>query len=76
MTAGVHCIHTIKTRLETFIVGSGTHRRNERVVNYDPALLTRMHMHFGKFYPCAEKSPIVAHFGLAADTILIDPILQ
>ena len=28
-------------------------------------------MHFGKFHPCAEKSPIFVDFGLAADIITI-----
>ena len=27
---------------------------------------------FGKFYPCAETSPIFVHFGLVADIIVVD----
>ena len=42
------CIRPIYICLEAFLVSNGTKRRNRCVVNYDSALLTRMHMNFLK----------------------------
>ena len=70
----VHCIPPILTCLEAFIVGNGTHRRNERAINNDSALLTcTVHVGiciFVKFHSCADKSSIFVNFGLAADLII------
>ena len=71
MAVCVHCIRPIKTCLGAFIVDNGTHWRNGRAVAYDSALLTRRQI-FGRFPPCAEKSPIFVHFGLVTDIIVFE----
>ena len=58
LTVCIHCIHPILVCIEAFLVSNGTQKRHGRVVNYDSALLMRMHTIFRKFHHYAENSPI------------------
>ena len=73
MAVFINFIHPIEICSEAFLVSNGT-QRNGRVINYDRALLTKMHIQFSKFHRCAEKSPIFANKNRVADTVGIQHV--
>ena len=70
MAACVHCIRPIYISLEAFLVSNGTQLSNGSVVNYNSALLTRMHIAFGKFHVCAQNLPIFANTNKEVVTVV------